>query len=59
MSPKEQAAAVKLLRRWRTIANASKTMPITAEERLQVVAIFEELARETNEFIEHEDPDNL
>lgn len=57
MTLKEQAAAVKLLRRWNTIAKASKRMPLTDEERLKLVARFTELLDETSAFIEHEDPD--
>jgi hypothetical protein len=56
MSPKEQARAVKLLRRWRDF---SKAPPVPADDPT-AMAQLEELAdlfEATDAFLEHEDPD--
>lgn len=57
MSPKEQAKAVKLLKRWRDLAKAAKRMPADKVDRLELLGLFDELLAETDAFVEHEDPD--
>jgi hypothetical protein len=53
MSPKEQAAAAKLLRRWlEQVSGQEAVKPLK-----EWAAELDQLVAETKSFIEHEDPD--
>jgi hypothetical protein len=55
MSPKEQATAAKLLRRWLT-QHADPPAPELLDVNVWI-KVLEELQAETQAFLEHEDPD--